>query len=188
MYTGLLYGLSSAVLSFNRLPTLLVAAARRVLASGCGAYFDDLFDLAVRVIASSSQEALLHILASAPPAPDKTQPLRANFGYLGASFDFSMVLDDGVATCGPTYSAVQKIRDAVDLAAETDQLSPAQAAKLRGQAGWTGSLLMASAGVWLFDSSRSVSMLKMASNLSLLFSFGSYGCWFSSRSRHPSAP
>ena len=146
VYTGLLYGLSSAVLSFNRLPTLLVAAARRVLASGCGAYFDDLFDLAVRVIASSSQEALLHILALAPPAPDKTQPLRANFGYLGASFDFSMVLDDGVATCGPTYSAVQKIRDAVDLAAETGQLSPAQAAKLRGQAGWTGSLLHGKCG------------------------------------------
>ena len=59
----LLYGLSSVVLSLNRLPALLVAAARRLLASGCGACFDDLFDLAVRAIASLSQEARLHILA-----------------------------------------------------------------------------------------------------------------------------
>ena len=61
VYTGLLYGLASAVLSFNRLPTLLVAAARRLLAVACGAYFDDLFDVAVRSIASASQSALLHI-------------------------------------------------------------------------------------------------------------------------------
>ena len=47
IYTGLMYGLSSAVLSFNRLPTFLVAASRRLLALCAGAYFDDLFDLSL---------------------------------------------------------------------------------------------------------------------------------------------
>ena len=148
VYTGLLSGLASAVLSFNRLPTLLVAVARRLLAIVCGAYFDDLFDIAFRSIAPASQEALLHILslAGAPPAPDKTQPPRSSFGYLGASFDFSSIFDDGIITCGPTHASVQKMQDAVELAAETSQLSPAQASKLRGQAGWTGSLLHGKCG------------------------------------------
>ena len=148
VYTGLLYGLASAVLSFNRLPTLLVAAARRLLAVACGAYFDDLFDVAVRSIASASQTALLHILslAGAPPAPDKTQPPRANFGYLGASFDFSMVFDEGTITCGPMQASPHKLFDAVELATESRQLTPAQASKLRGQAGWTGSLLHGKCG------------------------------------------
>ncbi|CAE6920920.1 aspC [Symbiodinium sp. CCMP2592] len=148
VYTGLLYGLSSAVLSFNRLPTLLVAVARRLIALGCGAYFDDLFDIAVRCIARSSQDALLHVLAlaGAPPAPDKTQPPRANFGYLGAAFDFSSIKEDGIITCGPTSASLQKLQDSVAAVAESGQLSPAVASKLRGQAGWTGSLLHGKCG------------------------------------------
>ena len=60
-YTGLLYGLASAVLSFNRLPTLLVAAARRLLPLACGAYYDDIFDLSIRTNATVAQDSRLHL-------------------------------------------------------------------------------------------------------------------------------
>ena len=148
IYTGLMYGLSSAVLSFNRLPTLLVAAARRLLALCAGAYFDDLFDLSVTCNALESQEALLHILslAGSPPAPGKTQPPRSAFIYLGAVFGFTDVLTDQVVHCGPTTASVCKIRDAVHMAVSTRSLAPAQASKLRGQAGWAGSLLHGKCG------------------------------------------
>ena len=42
--------------------TLLVAAARRLLALACGAYFDDIFDMSIRLNAQVAQESLLHIL------------------------------------------------------------------------------------------------------------------------------
>ena len=135
-YTGLLYGLASAVLSFNRLPTLLVAAARRILALACGAYFDDIFDICIRLNAVVAQESLLHILqlAGAPPAPSKTQDHGPARVYLGA-LDLTRVEDDGYVVCGPTISAVQKVCAAVDQVRQTMSLTPAQAAKLRGQAG-----------------------------------------------------
>ena len=148
VYTGLMYGLSSAVLSFNRLPTLLVAAARRLLGLCVGAYFDDLFDLSVSCNALESQDALLHVLslAGSPPAPGKTQPPRSAFLYLGAAFDLTDVLTDHVVHCGPTAASVSKIRDAVHRAVSTRSLTPAQASKLRGQAGWAGSLLHGKCG------------------------------------------
>ena len=46
----------------------------------------------------------------------------------------------------PTFASLQKLCDAVAPAAESGQLSPAQASKLRGQAGWTGSLLHGKCG------------------------------------------
>ena len=148
IYTGLMYGLSSAVLSLNRLPTLLVAAARRLLGLCVGAYFDDLFDLSVTCNAVESQDALLHILslAGSPPAPGKTQPPRSTFIYLGAAFDLTDVLADQVVHCGPTSASICKIRDAVHMAVSTRSLTPAQASKLREQAGWAGSLLHGKCG------------------------------------------
>ena len=147
-YTGLLYGLASAVVSFNRLPTLLVAAGRRLLALACGAYFDDLFDMNIRSNATASMQALLHVLqlAGAPPAPAKTQPPGPARVYLGAAINLAAVESDGVLSCGPTFSTVFKIQEAIRMATKTMEMTPAQAAKLRGQAGWAGSLMHGKCG------------------------------------------
>ena len=64
VYTGLLYGLASAVLSFNRLPTLVVAAARRLLAVACGAYFGG----------RHRGRRQVRRRSSAVPAPPRTSP------------------------------------------------------------------------------------------------------------------
>ena len=98
--------------------------------------------------ALESKEALLHILslAGSPPAPGKTKPPRSAFIYLGAVFDFTDVLTDQVVHCGPTTASVCKIRDAVHIVVSTRSLTPAQASKLPGQAGWAGSLLHGKCG------------------------------------------
>ena len=120
-----------------------MAAARRFLALTCGAYFDDIFDICIRLNAVVAQESMLHVLqlAGAPPAASKTQDHGPARVYLGAAIDLTRVEDAGYVVCGPTLSAVQKICTAVDQVQQTLSLTPAQAAKLRGQAGWAGSLM-----------------------------------------------
>ncbi|OLP77008.1 hypothetical protein AK812_SmicGene42982 [Symbiodinium microadriaticum] len=148
VYNGLLYGLASAVLSFNRLPTLLVATARRILAISCGAYFDDIFDLSFTYVAKDTMNALLHVLnlAGAPPAASKTQDPAPSRVYLGAAVDFTEVQSEGIVTCGPTTSSTSRIVNTITELHYTKYLSSAQAAKLRGQAGWSASLMHGKCG------------------------------------------
>ena len=53
---GMAFGLASAVLNFNRWPTLLVAAARRLGAVICAAYFDDIAVLDPGAVAPSGRK------------------------------------------------------------------------------------------------------------------------------------
>ena len=67
---GLAYGLEAAVVAFNRMPLLGVAAARRCTSSMCAAYFDD--ELSVEFLLSQDVSRLgLHLcfrlLGSPPP-------------------------------------------------------------------------------------------------------------------------
>eukprot|EP00434_Breviolum_minutum_P039847 symbB.v1.2.035390.t1/scaffold4753.1/size44016/3 len=91
---GLAYGLESAVVAFNRFPSLGIGIARRCALALGAAYFDD--QLAMEVIADAdvSQRGiqLVFQLMGAPPQPAKSFPPTANRHYLGTSVhtaDFS---------------------------------------------------------------------------------------------------
>ena len=75
---GCPYGLGSVVVTFNRYPTMVTAAQRRLLGLLTGAYFDDI--ICMDVAATSRQaKALGHWLYSTlgtPPKPSKAFPCR----------------------------------------------------------------------------------------------------------------
>ena len=73
--------------------------------------------------------------------PSKTQEHGPSRVYLGVFLDLTGIEIDGHVACGPTVSSIRKITDSVDQVAQTMSLTSAQAAKLRGQAGWAGSLM-----------------------------------------------
>lgn len=71
---AMLFGFASAVVAFNRLPTLAVAVARRMCAACAGAYFDDIAVIGCASAKGSEKKSLVCVLTSlgAPPAPKKS--------------------------------------------------------------------------------------------------------------------
>ena len=74
MLQGLAFGLSSAVLSFNRLPTILTAVLRRMHVTIAAAYFDDMPVVDVACARASGTQSLRAVAAAvgAPPSPGKS--------------------------------------------------------------------------------------------------------------------
>ena len=91
------FGLTSAVVSFNRLPKLVVAAARRRPCGQASAFFDDLSTLDRVNARRIGDDALRKVLSfvGAAPAPEKCFPPTAVRTYLGASVDVSAVHSEG---------------------------------------------------------------------------------------------
>ena len=138
---GLAFGLSSAVVSFNRLPTLLVAGLRRILFLICGAYFDDLPLLDTASGSPSAMDALIMLLtaAGAPPADSKTFPPAQYRTFLGVDARVPEVVFPGAVTLSPLSRTLRTIREAASTALKERRLSSGAAAKLRGQLGWVAS-------------------------------------------------
>ena len=75
---GCPYGLGSVVVTFNRYPTMVTAAQRRLLGLLTGAYFDDIICMDV---AATSQRAKrlgnwLYATLGTPPKPKNLSPCR----------------------------------------------------------------------------------------------------------------
>ena len=67
------FGLGSVVVTFNRYPTLIIAAARRLLGVACAAYFDDNIVIDFEHSAAMAQRLLqeIYTLAGTPPKPSR---------------------------------------------------------------------------------------------------------------------
>ncbi|CAE7754857.1 FCPB, partial [Symbiodinium necroappetens] len=109
LYTGLLFGLPLAVTTFNRYSRAAEAFGRRLLAILVSMYFDDAHftDGAVR-----------------------PRPLLRTF--LGLDFDFGACLRSGLARFFVRDRLVEKVRDLIEQAVQTQSLPPGLAAKNYG--------------------------------------------------------
>ena len=135
---GLAYGLESAVVHFNRLPQLGVAAARRLCLSFCAAYFDD--ELSIEFIRHSdvSQRGLSLVfrLLGAPPQPQKAFTPASNRHYLGTSVHTGDFCCAGFVRFQPKSATSYKVLTRLKEALATNYLSRDAAGKLRGDLNW----------------------------------------------------
>ena len=137
---GLAYGLASAVLSFNRLPTLLTAVIRRIHTTLAAAYFDDMpvVDTMAGWFTGTASLRAVATAAGSPPHPDKGFPPGQYRHFLGANLRLAGAAERSKVTAEPKTAMRQAITKAIDTALETNQLSPGAASKLMGVclAGW----------------------------------------------------
>ena len=145
---GLAYGLESAVVSFNRFPQLGIAIARRCTLSLCAAYFDD--ELAVDFVhhADVSQRGLQLVfqLMGAPPQASKSFAPGRNRHYLGTSVHVGDFVSLGSIRFQPKFTTQRKVLAKLHLALATNNLSPDDAGKLRGDLNWMFSMCAGQAG------------------------------------------
>ncbi|CAL1129060.1 unnamed protein product [Cladocopium goreaui] len=139
---GLAFGLESAVVSFNRLPQLGIAATRRCLYGLAAAYFDD--ELAVEVVAAAdiSQQALRLLFTSigAPPQKAKGFAPSPDRHYLGAAIHLGSVMTTGCVRIQPKFATVAKVAGRLRVAIANRCLTKEEAGKLRGDITWMFSL------------------------------------------------
>ena len=135
---GLAYGLSSAVVSFNRLPTLLTAGVRRMYGVLCSAYFDDIPVVDVSFGLGSGWAALLQVLAAsgAPPAPGKCMGPGLYRTFLGTGIRLADVALQGNLRLEARDATRHSICALIQEALSSRTLGSGTAAKLRGMLGW----------------------------------------------------
>ena len=137
-----LFGIGSIVVSFNRLPALATAVSKRLGICMCAAYFDDLTTLESLNFRASARPFLLLVLTAlgAPPAPAKSFPLGQHRAWLGAALNLATLRDDLCFSLQPNESSVTQVVQGCRAAIARGSLTPAEAATLRKQAGWTATL------------------------------------------------
>ncbi len=145
---AMLFGLVSAVLAFNRLPTLVVATVRRFMAVCAGAFFDDIACLGCASGEGSDQCSLNSVLRQMgfPAAPEKRATMGQHRVWLGTVCNLAEVVHTGEVLLRPKDSAVAQVMAGIGSAVRTNKLPKPKAAKLRGQTGWTGSLTSGKCG------------------------------------------
>lgn len=139
---GLAYGLESAVVAFNRFPSLGIGIARRCALALGAAYFDD--QLAMEVIADAdvSQRGiqLVFQLMGAPPQPAKSFAPTANRHYLATSVHTADFAHGGTIRFQPKTTTQAKVLSKLQDALEKKTLSRDEAGKLRGDLCWLFSM------------------------------------------------
>lgn len=135
---GLAFGLESAVVSFNRFPTLGVAATRRLTLGMAACYFDD--QLALELIRDSdvSRQGLLLLFQKlgAPPQASKSFRPAANRHYLGTSVHVGDVWCRGLVRFQPKSATREKIKRKLQTCLQHKQMDPDMAGKIRGDLNW----------------------------------------------------
>lgn len=135
------FGLSSAVLNFNRTPALLTAVARRMTGCAASYFFDD--SCVVDLVAGQgfAQACLREIysLAGAELDPDKSQVPAGCRAFLGLSANLAMAACSGVVEFDLKPGFRESVQREIDGVFEAGVLTSGQAAKLRGKFGWAAS-------------------------------------------------
>ena len=136
-----LFGFASVVRSFNRLPCLASAAARRIFGALSCFFFHDFAVVGLEVHGGAPQAALGDILSSlgSAPAPEKHRGMTAIKVWLGAVANLTTTFADGLVRFTSKDQAVQKVETGALTYAARGSVSNSEASSLRGQAGWLGS-------------------------------------------------
>ena len=145
---GLVYGMRSSVLHFNRFPVLNAAVARRVGAAITGPYVDDFNTVDFMAAGGSAQTFNGDILArlGGSLGPDKNKPIRVQQVTLGVHVRMDEMLTGGIVEFEPRTATVHKVVDAADLILDRGACTPGEAAKLRGSATWAAGNTFGRAG------------------------------------------
>ena len=135
---GLVYGMKSSVLHFNRFPALIAATARRVGGSATGSYVDDFTTVDFLVARGSGQRFTNTVLnkTGGELGPDKHKPVRSQQVMLGVNVRMNTIPEDGTILFEPREETVHKIVEQARALMEKASCTPAEAAKLRGVASW----------------------------------------------------
>ena len=138
---GMVFGVRSAVLNFNRLPTLAVAASRRCLAVPAANYFDDFIVLAAAPDQRSAGACLNLIMKAVGGTfgANKAVPWARQRVTLGVNTNLAEITTSATVVFEPRSDTLVTIAEMVTLRREAGLCTPAQAAKLRGVSGWAAS-------------------------------------------------
>ena len=138
---SMLFGLSPAVIHFNRKPTLLVAALRRLFGVASAAFFDDVLAFGLACGEGSENKAVRRLFGAcgSPPSPSKHAPMASIRTWIGIVVNVGAVAHDGSYTIQPTHSSVKAVVEGCRQAIESGELSTGEAASLRGRVGWAAS-------------------------------------------------
>ena len=136
VYAGLLFGLASSVISFNRTPALLVAVLRRVAGVPAFHYFDDLGLLDPDTLASLGTTALRLIHSSAGFNLDEGKASAgADWVFLGVLYLLKDAFKTGFLVADAKPGRRAGILSSVNLILRTKLVSLEGIQKLRGKAG-----------------------------------------------------
>ena len=135
---GLVYGMKSSVLHFNRFPSLASAVARRMGGSATGPYVDDFTTVDFITACGSGQRFTNTVIQTMGGhlGPDKHKPVREQQVMLGAHVRMDTVLVDGTILFEPREETIYKIVEMAKSLLTKKTCTPAEAAKLRGMASW----------------------------------------------------
>ncbi len=145
---GLVYGMKSSVLHFNRFPTLAAATARRLGAALTGPYVDDFTTVDLLTARGSGQEFTNVVINTmgGDLGPEKHKPTREQQVALGVNIRMDGVLRDGTVLFEPREETTHKIVEMASELLRKGTCTPAEAAKLRGVAGWAAGNTFGRAG------------------------------------------
>ena len=135
---GLVYGMKSSVLHFNRFPSLAAAVARRMGGSATGPYVDDFTTVDFMAASGSGQGFANDVIRACGGAlgSDKHKPPREQQVMLGTHVRMDTVREDGTILFEPREETIHKIVEMSTSLLEKKSCTPAEAAKLRGMASW----------------------------------------------------
>ena len=132
------FGLSAAVLNFNRVPCLSTAVVRRLAAVAACNYFDD-FGVLDFVCARGSGVSFLreaHNLMGLVLDAVKQGPMATQRHFLGILLDLTAALDKQILRINLKVGLREALRADIQVMLDQDQCTAAEAAKLRGRLTW----------------------------------------------------
>jgi hypothetical protein len=131
------FGLRSAVTNFSRVPALLVATARRVLACMTSVYIDDYITPELLSASGSGQEsvAFIHNMANIPLSNEKRKRTAPQNIVLGVNCDMSEAHTESYVMFQPRESKVNQVLDMIASIVDQNSLDSVQAGILCGKIG-----------------------------------------------------
>jgi hypothetical protein len=133
------FGMTSAVLNFNRLPTLNVAFCRRAMGVLAAAYFDDNVGVDTTVAEKSGEAAMICVFSKVGSklSPTKAMPPAPRRVFLGADVDLGEASRMGMCTIDLKEHARADMIEFMDTIVASRSFSSGNASKLRGLLGWS---------------------------------------------------
>ena len=137
------FGLASAVLNFNRLPTLATAATRQWTGTAVAGYFDDSGILDLSCARGSGQDSLnvVYEVLGVTLDPTKRQPMASQRTFLGVLLSLAGVHETQAMSIDVKPGLRESLMAEIDGILTQDHLSSGQASKLRGKFQWAGSAM-----------------------------------------------
>jgi hypothetical protein len=131
----------SAVLNYNRGPELAISVMRSLFRSMCVHFYDDALLLGLSSDKGCPQQMYRGLMSLFGTLLDdgKREIMACRFDYIGAYFECSLVLSEGLLTVGPKEGRREKLNEELDNILKSGHLSGGEASSLRGKSGFMAS-------------------------------------------------